>query len=229
MILQNTPPQLQIVRSGLVLWLDASIQTSYPGSGTTWSDLSGNGFNGALTAGITFNNSIGGNLVFPGNQDGVDCGNNFNFQNFTATVWLKTTNSTGYNFVLSTGSSPTPVISGWGLVCDSTNTISLEHCNVGNAVTYQLATLYNGQWVQLGVYRNSSNGVGIVVNGVIVATSIYAPTFTNSNLWIGKRPGGTLYNPYFVGNIAQTLMYDRALTASEITHNYNITKTRFGL
>ena len=42
-----------IVTDGLKLWLDASNPASYPGSGTTWFDLSGNGNNGTMMGGVT--------------------------------------------------------------------------------------------------------------------------------------------------------------------------------
>lgn len=43
-----------IVEDGLVLYLDAANKKSYPGSGTVWKDLSGNGNDGTLTNGPTF-------------------------------------------------------------------------------------------------------------------------------------------------------------------------------
>lgn len=49
-----------IVRSGLVLNLDAAEPASYPGTGTTWYDLSGNGNNGTLVNGPTYNSANGG-------------------------------------------------------------------------------------------------------------------------------------------------------------------------
>ena len=57
-----------IIDDGLVLYLDAANTKSYPGSGTTWTDLSGNGNNGTLENGVGYNSGNGGSLVF----DGVD-------------------------------------------------------------------------------------------------------------------------------------------------------------
>ncbi len=56
----------KLVTSGLVLCLDAANKLSYPGSGTSWYDLSGNNYNGTLTNGPTFNNGNGGSIVFDG-------------------------------------------------------------------------------------------------------------------------------------------------------------------
>ncbi len=58
----------KIVTDGLVLALDAADRNSYPGSGTTWTDLSINKSNSTLTNSPIFNSSNGGSIVF----DGVD-------------------------------------------------------------------------------------------------------------------------------------------------------------
>ena len=64
----------QIVTSGLVLSLDAGNTKSYPGTGTTWFDKSGNTYNGTLTNGPTFNTANLGSIVFDGVDDYVTCG-----------------------------------------------------------------------------------------------------------------------------------------------------------
>ena len=58
-----------IVTDGLVLCLDAADKKSYPGSGTTWTDRSGNGNNSTLTNGPTFDSANGGSIVFDGSDD----------------------------------------------------------------------------------------------------------------------------------------------------------------
>jgi hypothetical protein len=65
-----------IVTDGLVLYLDAANQKSYPGTGTTWNDLSGNGNNGTLVNGPTFNSDNNGSIVFDGVDDYVNFGDN---------------------------------------------------------------------------------------------------------------------------------------------------------
>ena len=60
-----------IVTSGLVLNLDAAKRDSYPGSGTIWRDISGNGNNGTLTNGPTFNSDNYGSIAFDGVDDYV--------------------------------------------------------------------------------------------------------------------------------------------------------------
>ena len=55
-----------IVKDGLILNLDAGNRYSHPGSGTTWSDLSGNNNNGTLVNGVGYSSSNGGSFVFDG-------------------------------------------------------------------------------------------------------------------------------------------------------------------
>jgi len=85
-----------IVDSGLVLELDAGNTKSYPGTGTTWFDKSGNAYNGTLTNGPTFNTGSLGSLVFDGVDDYVNnigTTSTFSFiQNtavFTINAWVK--------------------------------------------------------------------------------------------------------------------------------------------
>ena len=72
MALSHSP---RIVTDGLVLCLDASDPQSYSGSGNTWSDRSGNGSNGTLTNGPTFDSDNKGSLVFDGVNDYINFGN----------------------------------------------------------------------------------------------------------------------------------------------------------
>ena len=59
----------RIVTDGLVLCLDAGDKMSYPGAGTTWTDLSKNKNNGTLTNGPTFDSANGGSIVLDGTND----------------------------------------------------------------------------------------------------------------------------------------------------------------
>ena len=77
-----------IVTDGLVFYVDAGNGDSYPGTGTTWSDLVGSN-NGTLTNGPTFDSGNGGSIVFDGTNDYIStqltCGTTF-----TWSVWFKT-------------------------------------------------------------------------------------------------------------------------------------------
>jgi hypothetical protein len=78
----------RVVTDGLVLALDAADTNSYPGSGTTWNDLSGNGNTGTLTNGPTYSSDNGGSIVFDGTNDYVPLVNNLGDpQQFTIEFW----------------------------------------------------------------------------------------------------------------------------------------------
>jgi len=77
----------RIVTNGLVLCLDAGNRQSYPGSGTTWTDLSGNGKNGTLTNGPTYTSANVGAIVFDGVDDYVSCSASNILNNFSYDIW----------------------------------------------------------------------------------------------------------------------------------------------
>ena len=96
MALQYSP---KISTDGLVLCLDAADRNSYPGTGTTWTDLSGNGNNGTLTNGPTFSSSNRGGISVDGTNDYINCGNGSTIQqttnDFSISVWIKILTQTG--------------------------------------------------------------------------------------------------------------------------------------
>ena len=101
----------RIVTDGLVFCVDAGDKMSYPGAGTTWTDLSKNRNNGTLTNGPTFDSANGGSIVFDGTNDRVDCGNStsLNFGNsssdfpFSIVSWAKFDSFSSTNPIFARG------------------------------------------------------------------------------------------------------------------------------
>ena len=90
-----------IVTSGLVLCLDAGNLKSYPTTGLTWTDLSGNGNNGTLsTTSIVYNSDNGGSLVFDGTDDQVSVSASFTVTASTWIVWMRRNGIDGYDGIL---------------------------------------------------------------------------------------------------------------------------------
>ena len=88
----KTPPNM--ITSNLVLHLDAGDSNSYVGSGTTWVDISGEGNNGTLTNGPTFNSGDGGYFDFDGTNDYVSLGTSINsdisnYKDCSFNIWLQ--------------------------------------------------------------------------------------------------------------------------------------------
>ena len=83
----------EIANDGLVLALDAANPRSYPGSGTTWTDLSGNGNNGTLVNVPTYSNANGGSIVFDGVDDYVS-GSISTINSWSMCLWYLSTDIT---------------------------------------------------------------------------------------------------------------------------------------
>jgi hypothetical protein len=220
-----------IIRNGLVLYLDAANVKSYPGTGTTWTDLSGNGNNGTLTNGPTYDSTNNGSIVFDGTNDYATTSVNFNnSNNFTINLWLKNTArgvSDGqilcignekllFYTAASTGSSP------WVFSVYSPTIFN-------NTPRYSSLVMQLNQWYNLvGVYRGTS--FEMLVNNVSILdlnTSISSYNIGVETIQMPRRilTGFT----QFPGNIAQTSIYNRALTAAEITQNFNAQRGRYGI
>ena len=226
----------RLITNGLVLCLDAANRKSYPGSGTTWTDLSGNGNTGTLVNGPTYSSSNGGSLSFDGTNDYVNFGIKFQYQdNFTVECVAKI-NSTSPS--VGPCGSQNPIITnkdyGWNLMF--TGTTGKPNWGIYNSVSASRSvnsTIGNfGEWVHCVAYK-SGTGIGLYVNGILQGTDTltsnavyYYPGYTCT--MGGNHPcGNATY--YLNGSVPISRIYNRALSASEIKQNYNATKSRYGL
>jgi hypothetical protein len=221
----------RIVTDGLVLCLDAGNTKSYPGSGTTWTDLSGKGNTGTLTNGPTFSSANGGSIVFDGSNDGVQLpGTNLSLNQMTISSWNYSTDyvQNGHLFEKTTdGTTNTQ----YSLLLGTDGNIRFR--TFGLRFSLDLAapmTAVNNQWNNIvatwdGTYKK------IYVNGVLTATSDVLIDSVTANstgpAYIGIA-GNFSANP-FNGRISNTTIYNRALTASEVQQNFNALRGRFGV
>ena len=230
-----------IVTDGLVLYLDAANTKSYVSGSTTWNDISRGGNNGTLVNGPTFNSGNNGSIVFDGIDDRVSRTSNIDTgQNFTVSAWifptlLGTTRRAvvvnGYNYVLKNG---------WAFLTSGFGVNNTFFLSIGTDSAYRVApanTLSLNTWAYItGVVQGGGSSITLYKNGVALST--YAGSLLTSNtitytypqLNVGYRDVGSVNStdPY-TGRIAQTSVYNRALSATEILQNYNTTKGRFGL
>jgi hypothetical protein len=92
--------------------------------------------------------------------------------------------------------------------------------------------LFDNKWHHVVCTRDSSN-VNIYIDGILNVTAGNGGTWTGTNVWasmdmlIGNNPNNIYY--YFNGSIDIAKIYNRGLTAQEVTQNYNAIKTRFNL
>ena len=229
----------KIVTDGLVLCLDAADRNSYPGSGTSWLDLSGNSNNGTLTNSLTFNNSNGGSFVFNEGNDKVivPYSSSLNPSNVTISVWFKRNSTVNYSHFASLpafyGSWGNPYNSYGIEFIGTTDQPSLVLGFSDNTFSYTTApasaSTVVGLWVNVvGTYNGSFSK--IYVNGQLMTSNTQTKTLftTSANFVLGAETEGTSSYP-LVGNIAQVSVYNKALSADEIRQNYNATKGRFNL
>jgi hypothetical protein len=177
----------KIVTDGLVLCLDAANRKSYPGTGTAWNDLSGNGNNGTLVNGPTFSSANGGNLSFDGTNDYTEVttrNTNLEFQPtlpYSVFVFLKSPPSGSQSAIVSNLQGSTPY-QGWDFFfnnASSANTIAMHFVDTWdtNAIKIRsnyLFSTYANKWVMLGYTYNGSspvnstdvlNSVNFYING----------------------------------------------------------------
>ena len=222
--------QGNIVTSGLVLNLDAANPRSYPPAynGTTWFDLSGNSINGTLTNGPTYSSTNGGNIVLDGVDDFINCGNSSLLNvgnNISVNVWFYVRRLT---FEVIVGK----VVNGYSLGWEIDNNSGVLRTTFRPSATLidlSAGTLTNNTWF-MGTMTFDGTTASLYLNGVIAgSTSSGGPVTLNSSepLTIGRRHSGD--PKYFLGNIASTQMYNRALTAAEINQNFQATRARFGI
>jgi len=212
----------KIITEGLVLCLDAANPKSYPGSGTTWSDRSGNGNNGTLINGPTFDNGNGGSIVFDGVNDRVQT--NFSISEVEATVMLATSpisSTSGYYVAQSAGGGD----GGGRFLISATNGKDFS-LRIGQQTL--VTTGEFNMWYILTVTRNLSGLTTFYNNGVVVGT------FTNTTPFVSGRivdVGGSSFvsDRTIGGRISNVQIYNRALTSDEVLQNYNATKGRYGL
>lgn len=212
-----------IVTSGLVLCLDAANSKSYPGSGTTWSDLSGNGNNGTFgssTQTPTFSNINGGTILFDGNNDIVEVTSNLGtLSQYTIMFWARRD---------AESRMPVSVRTTTNFYWFGDNSWAYTHGGVFGEYYYSKPTsIPVGTWGCYCVVYNGSN-VSIYRQGVYQGQQATTGTANwSAGLLIGYWAGGSTYA--WQGPISTMLMYNRGLTDTEVLQNYNATKSRFGL
>jgi hypothetical protein len=218
-----------IVTNGLVLCLDAANRKSYPGSGTTWTDLSGNGRTGTLTSmdGTNFNSANGGSLTFNGSDEFVQCaGSALTLTTATFVAWIRRNGSQGTydGILLSRGTNVT------GMQFYSSDQLGYIWNNAINTYTWNSGlTVPDLTWCMVAVSVTSTTATTYLCQsgGITSATNTVSHTSTViDDIKVGQDDFG---GRFFTGNVAQASLYNRALTATEVAQNYNALKGRYGL
>lgn len=216
-----------VVTNGLQLNLDASISASYSGSGNTWRDLSGNNNHATLLNGPTYD-AASGSIVTNGTNQyvSVPLFNN-SITHVTMQTWVYiNTNSRGV-FIANGYSGGYSIGIGSNTGFDSAGsqaTMLFSYIrwinNTGKA--------YPAGWHLITMVLNENSTPSFYVDTAFQYSSTgAAPATPSGSLTLGAIPGDG--GRYYAGKFASAYFYNRVLSADEITHNYNITKSRFGL
>jgi len=225
----------KIITDGLVFVVDAADKNSYPGSGTAWTDLSGRGNHGTFSATPTTSTSGGGSIVFDGTDDKCTLpAASFVAGNaVTVSLWYKgrSPNNASFTFYIGKGNSRY-------YSCHipwSNGTIYFDH--MGHQGSSRLSQ-YGGNtshgwhnWVFL-TDSSSPQKQHIYKDGSLWTSDADAVSISEDHdtAIIGSygTADGSSSN-YDNGTYSSVSFYNRALSTSEITQNYNALKGRFGL
>jgi len=233
----------EITESGLVLALDAGNSKSYPGSGTTWTDLSGtsNGTFGSSTQAPTYNSANGGSIVFDGSNDKVTVAAtgtyDFSASRITIEVWFKSTGSIGLNRVQLVTTDQSGDTTSWHLgtyngIMSFTNSYSGSGVEASSprVATSEIAA---DTWTNIIVTSAGAGEVGkLYLNGVIktngTSTTLGLNYDAGRPIGIGLEP--TTNRWAFNGNIAVVRIYkNKTFTQAEISQNFNALRGRYGI
>jgi len=247
-IIPNTSAVSSIVTSGLTLNLDAGNVTSYGGTGTAWTDLSGNGYTATMTSSNPTFVSNGSASYFNLANSGKNLYNNdtsvkgFTFASNTGIpqtngftielliyvssispngqqpIFLNTPNGNGYRFGIHLDGSLYYMIGDSGGTNNATSSPSIV--TTGN--WYHLTAVYDRENILGGgvkIYMyKNGTSVGFAVIGARPSMSIAAPNISYTGCCSA-----------FDGRLNLLRVYNRPLTSMDITQNYNAIKTRFGI
>lgn len=228
----TTPGPKVIPTNGLIQYLDATVTGSYPGSGSVWYDISGNGYNATTYIGSAFPTYDAGleALNFNGTSNVLTASFTGSITTCTQLAWVKlgTLSTSGtytsmgiYNIQIAGGADRNwdninyKVVDGWA---------NMSSDNTRNVISNDVEANTN-DFVCVAITRQASE-YEIFRNGVSIATGVYSPpTRTNGSMVIGNAyhtlAGGWVATGFFTGSLSMCLTYNRVLTNQEITDLYS--------
>jgi hypothetical protein len=227
------PPTPSIVTANLQLYLNAADSASYPGSGTTWTDLSANGYSASIIGAPSWGGTY---FSFDGfSTQYVNTNQSLSANSFSIGAWFRTT-SPGIKMLIS---KETTAGMPWnyrmwmngGSVIGDVATASVQDGLGTPVITYN-----DGSWY-LAMFTRNDTTWRLYINGTQV-TSMADPftgSITNAQqVWIGRsaftQGGASPSGSYqFQGDIGQIFIYSSVLTADDILQNYNATRATYGL
>jgi hypothetical protein len=242
----QAPPAAQpssgIITNGLIIQLDAANASSYPGSGTTWSNLQTTSYgNGTLTNGPTFTAASPTYFNFDGTNDYVNIADNAAIRPsiggaVTGIIWAYITSyNAGDGLISKQFGSPT--YDGFSLVFNTTNRIMLNMNGGsvnGNYVSANTNVFSLNTWTMFSCVARFGGGAGNPSRAYVNSTEVVSAANGESSIPSNTAPlqlfsGIQEGSPYPPGRIGSFYYYNRSLTAAEITTMFTATRARFGV
>jgi hypothetical protein len=227
-------PPISPILTDLLYLLDASNSTSWPGSGTTWFDISGQSNNATLVNGLTYSTAGGApSMFFDGTNDYATFGAGGVPQPslpITWNFWYKSGTSIPYqpDGLFDTGPSLANVMR---VINDNAYTGTTNFPTVewsGQNPTIPLQGYNVSDWNQYTfVYNFSTNrSIKFYINGILVATA--TGNTTSSLSWTEVVLGAINKNAFWLnGWMNNAALYSVELNSTQITQNYNAYSPRF--
>ena len=225
-----------LVTDNLVLHLDAGDINSYSGSGTTWTDLSGEGNHATLVNGPTYSSNNGGYLIFDGSNDYATLpAINFTGNEITFSIWTYAQSDTVAALIFFGDSTDT---SGWtgrqlNVHLPYTNSYYFDKGHDGTTVDRISGSLPNSDWqnawVNWAFTANASTGSMKIYRNASLYNSATGKTRTFNSANVDIRRIARFTNTYYDGYISNLQLYTKELSQAEVTQNFNTIKSRFGL
>lgn len=227
-----------IVRNGLVLYLDAANTKSYPGTGTTWNNLNGSGSNATLVNGVGYSTANNGGMVFDGTNDrGTLTTPITSNSQQTYEVWVKAlpsnsaTDDFGYILHNSIG---TQLLSTYMAIGYAGTIGELPRNEIFAVIGTQWATMGTGVIADANTIRQivlTWDGLTqtAYVDGIqkVSQPRTTVPSNFSTTMGIGDVRNSTYRQ--IVGNIYGIKIYNRALSAAEIKQNFEALRGRYGI
>jgi hypothetical protein len=209
--------------TSLKMYLDASDTTSYPGSGTVWTDLTGNGNNAALTNMTSVNWNSGGYFTLDGSNEYFAIGSNA-FQSttpITACGWVYVSDFTSFRSIFSLRALANQSVK-MIVAINTDKTIRLDSASTSNFVILGVSSVANGipsgQWVHVAaIIDYGTKEYKLYKNKTLAITGTNSSIRNGSDFSVNTFQLGANYNnQYFSGNISKFRVYDKVLSQAEI-------------
>ena len=229
----------QVINTGLTMYLDAANKNSYKGSGTNWSDLTGNNYDATMYGSVPFSNDGGGSFDFATVTGAVSYAASLGFTfasnmvpttgNFTFSTWIKNppTNVGQSGFFSNAGGAD-----GYRFGIGKDAVYFLIAPTYTEAGVSFLSTLNSTSWYNVtAVFARgeSTPQIRTYLNGVFQSSVNFPVSQTAFTAYAPGIVRSQCCMPLFTGKLSQFSVYSKTLTTTEILQNFNVIRNRFGV